>query len=486
MVLDAVVLATLLAGAPDGAPPLTAVEQRGREIYLHGTSAAGRDIAAYFGTDADNEIGASVVPCASCHGADGRGVAEGTVSPSDIRWNVLSKFFVAAEGERRRPAYDATTLTRAVREAVDAGGMPLGAIMPRYRIDDRDLDDLVAYLRRLGNEPRPGLDDSTITIATVVPLTGPRAAAGEAMRGVIAGYLDDVNASGGLFGRRFELEAIDAGAPPERIAESLAGEVFAVAVGSWEAIDEVVRKERVPVVTPFAPSAESRSVPSAFFLFPDLESQALALIEFAAGRAAAGVTPRVVVKHDRSNSAAAAAAESVVRRCETLGWTVLDEVSGDVDFVVQIGGDVDAIAEIDGPQILIAGAAMTRSLFELKSKTIFIAVPALPDDLTADGRREMTSFAGRHRLSGSNRAAEIAAYAAAKVLVEAIRRSGRDVTREKLIATLEQLYALPTEVTRPVTFAPGRHIAAAGAYIVTVDFDRRTFVPAAAWIPAPD
>ena len=488
MVRRAIAFALLLA-ASSAAGALSPAEKRGREIYLHGRSTAGRTIGALFGAGEAAEIDASVIPCASCHGPDGRGVAEGTVVPSDIRWSVLSKIFVAAEGERRRPAYDTTTLTRAVREAVDAAGTPLTAIMPRYRFDDRDLDDLLAYLRRLGNEPQPGLDDATITIATVVPLSGPRAAAGAAVRSAVAGYLDDVNANGGLFGRRFKVEAIDAVAPSNRIAELLAGEIFAVAVASWsddDALDDFVRRERIPMVTPFAAGTESRSIPSAFFLFAEIESQALALIDFAAGRAGKTM-PRVAVVHDSSRSAAAAAA-AVARRCETLGWPVVETIAGDFgprDLVLLIGGGVDTqsiIDGIDGPQILIAGATMTKSLFDLKGKTIFVATPTLPSDISATGQHELASFAERHQLSPAHRAAEIAAYAATKVLVEAIRRSGHELTREKLIASLEHLYEIHTELTPPITYAPGRHIGAIGAYIVAVDFDRRTFVPLGGWI----
>ena len=79
-----IVAALLLAAAAAAAEPLTPAEKRGREIYLHGQG-TGKPMTAYFGADGAGEISASVVPCASCHGADGRGVPEGTVAPSDIR-----------------------------------------------------------------------------------------------------------------------------------------------------------------------------------------------------------------------------------------------------------------------------------------------------------------------------------------------------------------------------------------------------------------
>jgi cytochrome c553 len=86
----AIILAFLAASVATAADLLTPAEKRGREIYLHGKSAT-RPMTAFFGADAAGEINASVVPCASCHGPDGRGVTEGTVAPSDIRWSVLAR-----------------------------------------------------------------------------------------------------------------------------------------------------------------------------------------------------------------------------------------------------------------------------------------------------------------------------------------------------------------------------------------------------------
>ncbi len=481
----AVALALLVAGTAWAAAPLTPEEKRGRKIYLHGDGATG-PMAAFFGADDAGEINASVVPCSSCHGADGRGVPEGTVAPSDIRWSVLAKPFVWADGARHRPRYDQALLTRAVRGAIDAAGTPLFAVMPRYRIDEPDLVDLLAYMRRLGNEPQPGLEDDAIVIATVVPLSGPRAPSGEAARRVISGYFADVNEQGGLFGRRLKLEAIDAVAPSEDIAAALGGPIFAVVGASWAggdpALDDLIAAERIPLVTPFANAVESRSAVSSFYLFPDLESQTLALIDFAAERA--GKTAmRIALVHDGSK-VAEGAADTASRHCASIGWPVTTNASEDADLLLVIGNvDVSALAATTKtPQILIAGASVTRSLFDLRGKKVFVAVPTLPGDMTGEGKGEIESFAMRHRLSPAHRAAEVAAYASVKVFVEALRRGGRDATREKVIASLERLYGFVTGVTPPITYGPSRHVGAVGAYIVEVDFERKTFGPASPWI----
>ena len=62
---------------------------RGRQIYMQGTSRSGKDVLAYIG-DASLEVPASTIPCAGCHGFDGRGKPEGGVNPSNVTWEFLT------------------------------------------------------------------------------------------------------------------------------------------------------------------------------------------------------------------------------------------------------------------------------------------------------------------------------------------------------------------------------------------------------------
>jgi len=485
----AIAFVLFVAAAAAAADLFTPAEKRGREIYLHGNGGV-RPITAFFGSDQAGQIDASVVPCASCHGADGRGVAEGTVAPADIRWSVLSQPYVSDDGGRHRPRYDAALLGRAVRDAADAAGTPLYAVMPRYRIEDRDLSDLMAYIRRLGNEPQPGLEGDAVTVGTVVPLSGPRTKVGEAMRDVISGYFDDVNEGGGLFGRKLKLQAIDSDAPSSHIAAALGGPIFGVVGASWssddQAYDDVVANERIPLVTPFATGPESRSAVSSFFIFPDLESQVLALIDSIVEKGAKPAT-RIAIVHDGSklSEAAASAAE---RRCTSIDWIVVKEGSAGVDVLLLIGNaDIASAAKTtQSRQVLVAGGSISKSLFDLQDRSVFVAVPSLPSDVSKDGTQELASFITRHHLDPAHRAAEIAAYAAVKIFVEAVRQGGRDVTREKVIASLEHFYGYATEVTPLITYGPNRHVGSLGAYIVGIDFDRKTFAPPSRWITPAD
>ena len=80
---------------------------------------------------------------------------------------------------------------------------------------------------------------------------------------------------------------------------------------------------------------------------------------------------------------------------------------------------------------------------------------------------------------------QLLAFAAAKVFVEALKRAGQDLTREKLITALEGFYDFETGVTPHLTFGPNRRIGATGAYIVGLDAGKKQFVNAGGWVDAP-
>src|SRR5512146_2566769 len=103
------VLAVVLTGwaAVEAAGgPLTPGERRGRQIYLRGSGAEGREIAAVLG-DGAAQVSAGILPCVQCHGWEGRGRAEAGIPPTDITWAALT----APDG-RGHPHYTEGTLAR--------------------------------------------------------------------------------------------------------------------------------------------------------------------------------------------------------------------------------------------------------------------------------------------------------------------------------------------------------------------------------------
>jgi cytochrome c oxidase subunit 2 len=127
----------------------------GERIFLTGTSANGR-ISYTGGNLSGGMMGGGRLACASCHGADGRGgphlMHMSAMDATDIRWSTLTEAEhgdPSQEGGMEHPPYDETAFKRAVTQGLDPGGKPLDASMPRWRMSDRDLDDLISYLKTL-------------------------------------------------------------------------------------------------------------------------------------------------------------------------------------------------------------------------------------------------------------------------------------------------------------------------------------------------
>ena len=213
LTLAGLALTAGLAWTRDAAPPGPAApsaatataEERGRSLYVTGRRLSGSALLAQLGSG--DVVSAAELPCVGCHGDDGRGRPEGGVRPSDIRLSSLTRPYDVVEGTgRHRAPYDERKVTRAVAMGFDSSGTPLHAAMPRYRLSREDATDLLAYLAVVGDEPRPGLTDTTIRVGYLEP---PRTAThpGEPheARAALESVFETLNRSGGVYRRRVDL-----------------------------------------------------------------------------------------------------------------------------------------------------------------------------------------------------------------------------------------------------------------------------------------
>ena len=98
---------------------------------------------------------------------------------------------------------------------------------------------------------------------------------------------------------------------------------------------------------------------------------------------------------------------------------------------------------------------------------------------------EFSRLVQKHNLPTSHLGAQLSAYAAAQVLLEGLKRVGREVSREKFIMVLEKMFEFDTGLAPLITYGPNRHIGALGAYVVTVDPGqpgKEEFISSKKWI----
>jgi ABC-type branched-subunit amino acid transport system substrate-binding protein len=439
--------------------------ERGRQIYLQGTSPSGGEIVAVM-SDAGVEVPAAAVPCAGCHGRDGKGKPEGGVAPSDLTWPALTRpYGVVHPGGRRHPPYDEKLLKRAISMGVDSAGQALNAAMPRFRLSLQDMEDLVAYLRHLGTGTDPGVSDEAVRVGVVLPPAGPLGGLGKAVRAALTARFAAANRDGGVYGRRVEPVFFEAPGPADQrrgwTADFLQREeVFAGVAPFFAGADAemaaLFQEKQVPVVGPFSlhPQEEVPLNRYVFYLSPGLETQEKAL----AGFVAKAQWPRPVVLRAGEPSAE-------LRRLAAAG----------TDPVLFSGSGPEALAllrEADRlgwhPRLLATGAAADGSLLAAPAAfdgKLFLALPSAPAELAAEA---VAAWRALGKLPADNLSAQWSALAAAEVLLEGLKRAGRDLRRETLVDQLESLSGFATAYAPPVTFGPARRLGARGAWVVAV------------------
>jgi len=495
---------------------LTAAESRGKQIYLRGTSQSGAEILAYVGESSLEMPGASMA-CANCHGTDGHGKAEGSINPTDITAESLTKPYgvIHADG-RKHPAYSTRAFETAITRGIDPAGNRLSNVMPRYSLKREDLSDLIAYLSRLGTDHDPGITDNRMVIGAVLPQKGPVGEMGQALKAAITAYFDDLNSNGGIFNRRIELRFVETGDTPEvtraNIERLLQGdEVFAMTVsliaGADKEIPSVMAQMKVPMVGALTlyPQTDFPLNREVFYLFSGIDGQARAMIHYAADNAELRKTAIAIVYPDTAlNSGAVAAAKD---QCTKDGFkaqlydysaarfdsaALIKRFDRSPGAVLFLGDGHDALAFMQAaeesgwhPTVLLTNPNGNSELFRAPpafDRKILLSFPTSPADQTLNGLKEFRTFAENHKLTSNHTAALESAYAGLKIFSEALKRAGKDVSREKLIDVLEGFYDYPTGLTPPITYGPNGRVGALGAYVIAIDLKAQQFIPVSPWI----
>ncbi|GHE20910.1 ABC transporter substrate-binding protein [Halomonas urumqiensis] len=476
--------------------------ERGHSLYTTGQSARGNEVSALVG-ERDIELPGHTLPCASCHGEDGLGRAESGVHPSELNWRHLSRpsgHFHLATG-RHHPPFTAESLWVTLTRGHDPAGNRLDTTMPRYRLSREDVDDLIAYLKVIEQRLDPGIEEHRLHLATVVPSAGPLAPLSHEVARLLQHMVADINARGGLYGRRLALQVADGGASADEtlaVARELAssGTVFAlvavVAPGAETALAELSAETGTPIIGPLSqvsPDSATLTGPS-FFLFASASQQARALLSHRISRRGGSDTPAplVVVSDDE------ALVTAIERSREAEPWSAIlhVETPGDDQDVRRMARFLDQTetpgsvlylgrpetlpalaAELDTlprpPGWLVPGHLTSRELFLLPEglrQRIWIALPSAPIHGRTPRDEAFMRLVGQAELTPLHRQAQQAAHAAMGVTLEALRIAGRAVSRERLTEAIETLYRFETVGTPPLSYRGGRRVGASGAYIV--------------------
>jgi hypothetical protein len=495
----------------------------GRRIYRDGVLPSGEPMTGF--VQGDIALTGEQVTCGWCHRRSGLGASEGQdVVPAvtaDILYTPLrlptSKPPLAPE---QRPAYTDDTLKRAIRDGIGADGEPFDPLMPRYPLDDAELDLLLAYLKTLTTAPDPGVDAQDIHFATIVS-DGVDAATRDAVLAVYDKFFEQKNVEtrnesrraahaprhkAWVFGpyRKWVLHVWRLEGPPESWPAQLAARyaeqpVFAVigglVDGPWRPVHDFCESQQLPCLFPRTdlpvvdePGFYSAYLSRGMFLEADIVRRHLAE---AAREPIVQVyrldDPRSVAAAARLRGRAAASGTAVTdigvadaATADAAFWRSVAAQTGDGTLVAWLGP-----AALDG---LWTSASLARIRRIYLSTTLYGHAPgALPNSarervflvhpyaLPASVPRLLIRATGWFRAKRIDapdaRREQADAFFALKMTGAALRAMRGFFVREYLLEKLEHMTenASYTSVYSHVALAPGQRFASQGAYITRFD-----------------
>jgi ABC-type branched-subunit amino acid transport system substrate-binding protein len=353
----------------------------------------------------------------------------------------------------------------------------------------------------------PGVSATQIVIGNISPAQDADDDTGTTVRAVLSGYFQDVNQRGGIYGRQISLRFADSGGNDLATAKSAkrlaAAPVFAMiapfAPGGEKNLAALAHASKLPVVGLLALSVPAETLNrEVFYLLPGFEQLEQELVRFAAVEGTRTTDKTAVVVADAKLETSVSPAMQVVWKelgegkarefsfSPAKGQQVIHELqSQGIDTVFFVGDGEQASQWIQAadhagwsPRTFVLGALMDESILAAPARfqgKIFAAYPELEPEMGAVD--EFEDFLQRHQLSHDHRLIQISAYCSAKILVDALARAGKNLTREKLILNLEQMRNFKTGLLPAITFGPNRRIGSFKAEIVCADLVSHSFQP---------
>ena len=338
-------------------------------------------------------------------------------------------------------------------------------------------------------QAEPGVTDKTIVIGQSAAFSGPNAQLGNDMNLGARTYFQQVNERGGVFGRKIELRTRDDGYEPERAKQNTIDfiqkdEVFAlfgyVGTPTSNAANPIFTEAKVPFIGAFT-GANSLREPFNRYIFnvrasyfdeterivdqlvtTGVQSIAVFYQNDAYGKAGLEGVTRAMTKRNLK----VAALSTVERNSTEVAAAAKELAAANPAAIVQIGVYSACAALIKEMRkggyagqfvnvSFVGSKALSDALGKDGAGVMITQVMPFPWSEVSPLQREYFSLmrkAGVPEMSFGS----VEGFVAAKVFVEGLRRAGRDLTREKLIAAFEMMRDLDLGGFT-VSFTPTNH-----------------------------
>ena len=478
---------------------LSASEWRGKQIFLAGKGGA-PIVAVISGVD----VPATVLPCGSCHGSNGKGNSEGGVQPSDIRWESLIRSYQEVNKEgRKHPPYTEISLKKAVTLGIDPAGNALNKNMPRYKISLADMADLVAYLKRVGNDLDEGLSVEQVKIACLLPPGGMDNDLVKSAAATIRSRFDQLNNGGGIYNRKIEAVFYSETASSGSAVEFLEKErPFALSScflpKNDTAIQNYLSAHKIPLCGAIAENMPVGQASSGYiyYLYPDLGMQLNTLLEKAESRTSEKQEIVFVCTEspeDRTLAEQVIAAWTQRHRRKIITITAASGVPAtdlaskitalNPEAVLFLGGCelrdlLDAFeANSFSPLIFAPGSSAGRQIFNAPKSfqnKVVLSYPTSLDQVTDLGFQNFRVLQKQYNLPQTFQNTQMTCLAATDLLISSLKFCGKELSREKLLKAIETGGVFHSGLIPDLRFGPNIRVGSTLVFLLNVDIENRS------------
>jgi ABC-type branched-subunit amino acid transport system substrate-binding protein len=336
----------------------------------------------------------------------------------------------------------------------------------------------------------PGVSDKEIIIGATTALSGPAAGIGNLISKIGAEtYFKHINETGGINGRRITYQVLDDGHLPARAVQNVRtlierDNVFCLFANFGTSVNLALTSLLGQYKTPlFSPISLSKMLTDPlnyyiFDLYPNYFIQAHKIVAYSKS-----ISKRVAIIYEDNINGAEGHAGTVAAIKDT-PLKLVGEIKiliGEMDFSPHISQLMNLkekpdtvilfIHEIQAARILIQSQQMKFnpkfiSVIPLLKQDFIkttgnaaegtVALTIVPDAETSpkQGVIEYRKHLKKYFPEQEPTTESLIGYTSAKVLVETLKRTGKEITRDKFIKTLEEMKKYETNIIYPVSFSP--------------------------------
>jgi len=326
----------------------------------------------------------------------------------------------------------------------------------------------------LSAQADPGITDTSISLGMSSPFTGPNGVYGMEMREAITAYFDQINKSGGINGRKLLLTALDDGYETERTLANTKTlindkQVFALlayygSTPTTEAMNQVFGPAKVPLVGTISGAGSLREPPSAnpnnrymFNVRASYADESKSIVDQMLSLGIKNIA--VFYQNDGFGKSGLEGVTASLKKHDLVPSAVGTVERNSLD----VAKAVESIAKVTPQAVVMVTlykptAAFVKAMKQAGQYPMFmtlspVGAELLAQELGSDARgigisqvmpypwNDTTPLVRDYqRVIGKQQSKSyygLEGYTMARVMVEALRKMGKDVTRERLVATLE-------------------------------------------------